>query len=45
MFSKKIEIYYPIWLHIILLSFLIPVLNMLVFNFHKMMDMPKAYAY
>jgi hypothetical protein len=39
MYVKKCEIYHTIRLQIIF------ILNMLIFNFHKMMDMHKGYTY
>jgi hypothetical protein len=45
MYFKKSEIYYTIWLHIILLLKKLLVMNMLVFNFHKETNVHKGYAY
>jgi hypothetical protein len=44
--SKKSEIYYTIQLHIFIYLFIfLMVMNMLVYNFLKMMDMHQGYAY
>ncbi len=43
--SKKSDIYCTIWLHIILMIIFFPVTDMLIFNFHKITDMCKGYAY
>lgn len=44
--SKKSEIYCIIWLHIILLFFKNPIMNMLIFKkFTKMTNIHKVYAY
>ncbi len=45
--SKKSDIYYaihPVTCYFIY-DFFLPVMNMLIFNFHKIMDMHKGYAY
>jgi hypothetical protein len=45
MYFFKSEIYYTIQLHIILLYLFLFVVNISIFNFQKLIDMHKGYAY